>query len=227
MSPGTRGLLCAAALAAAAPARAEPKRNVFSVGLSGARHSLKAGDGNSVQGNSGAVQLGYGYVADSWFFGGSLDILLGPYEPARGKELDVDYVGTGATLWTGLSAQTLDLRSPAGGYGFGLGLTYQDTVGRSVAPGAGLDEYVIRVTSVALTPGIFFSWLSPARQRGHTPELLKTRLEGFILNLGAAMPLLNSYKAKYLDVAKGETVNEKGRLRGYSIQMTLTAVIGA
>lgn len=205
----------------------EPKHNVFSVGLIGLRHSLKSGDGNEVLGNGGGVALGAGYIAKSWLFNGSFDILLGPYEPTRKERFDVDFYGTGATLWSGFSAQTLDLRSPAGGYGFGLGLSYADTVGRSAKLTGTTPDYVIRITNLSLTPGLFFTWLKQARPRGNTPELLTTRLEGEILSLGIAMPLLNSYSARYESATTpGRGVTQKGRLRGYSLTLSLTGLLG-
>lgn len=195
---------------------AEPKRNVFSVGLAGTRHSLKSGEADEVIGNAGAVSLGAGYIAKSWLFNASFDILLGPYEPTRQGAYNVDFYGTGATLWTGFSAQTLDLRSPAGGYGFALGLSYADMVGRSAEATGGSPEYTMRVNHLSLVPGLFFSWLEPARPRGNTPDLLKTRLEGEILSLGMSMPLLSTFNANAA----------KGRLRGYSIVLNITGVIG-
>jgi hypothetical protein len=239
------------------------KRSVFSFGVTGARHSLKAGNGHEVLGNSGAVQLGMGQVADSWYVLTSLDIVLGPYERALNQQLDVDYFGTGLTGWLGFSAQTLDLRSREGGYGFALGLSYTDIVGRSIGSnrdkgadgdgGGGADDqvartenYVMRVNNLSLLPAIFFSWLEPGRPKGNSPEQLATRLEGYLLTIGAAMPLVINYQAKFerrirRDVtadasaspeeraesaASVEPDTESGRLRGYSVLVTLTALLG-
>ena len=210
----------------------EDKGNVWSFGLTGMRHSLKAGDGNELLGNSGAIQLGTGYISASWYSDVSLDILLGPYEPTREKQLNVDYVGTGLTAFAGFSAQTKNLRSAEGGYGFALGLSYADSVGRSVGRNRKegrssdlIDNYSMRVTAFSLIPAIFFSWLREARPNGNTPELLETRVEGYFLTIGMAMPLLSSYSAKY-DKRDGEPVTEKGQLRGYSLVITLKAMLG-
>lgn len=211
----------------------EDKGNVWSFGLTGMRHSLKAGDGNELLGNSAAIQLGTGYISSSWYTDVSLDILLGPYEPTRGKQLNVDYVGTGLTVFAGFSAQTKNLRSAEGGYGFALGLSYADIVGRSVGrnrkEGEGgdlIENYAMRVTTFSLVPAIFFSWLREARPNGNTPELLETRVEGYFLTIGMAMPLLSSYSAKY-SRRDGEPVSpEKGQLRGYSLLIALKAMLG-
>ncbi len=232
-----------------APSNAHPevKSNVWSFGIAGERHSLKAGNGNELLGNSGAIQLGTGYISSSWYADVSLDILLGPYEPTREKQLNVDYVGTGLSFFTGFSAQTKDLRSAEGGYGFALGLTYADIVGRSIGRNRKegqesgnanlIDNYVMHVTNFSLVPAIFFSWLKEARPNGNTPELLETRVEGYFLTIGMAMPLLTAYQAQY-DVrgdvgaadpsATGDLthVREKGQLRGYSLVISLKAMLG-
>jgi hypothetical protein len=218
----------AAALASTGPAP-DAKHSVYSVGLLGLRHSLKSGEGNEVLGNAGGVALGAGYVAKSWLATGSVDILLGPYEPTQKNRRDVDFYGTGATVWLGFSAQTLDLRSPEGGYGFGLGLSYADTVGRSAEVNGTVPDYVMRISNLSLVPGLFFSWLQPARPRGNTPELLTTRLEGEILSLGLAMPLLSAYSARYeaASAAPGSgPTTQKGRLRGYTLTLVLTGLLG-
>lgn len=221
----------------------EAKSSVFSFGVTGSRHNLKSGDGNEVVGNSGAVQLGTGRVGESWFGLLSLDIHMGPYEPALDDQLNVDFQGTGLTLWTGFSAQTLDLRSAAGGYGFALGLSYADIVGRSIGAnhkdsrrrdGSGkpagedaelIDNYTMRVTNFSLLPAIFFSWLKPGRLAGNSPELLSTRGEGYVLTIGVAMPIMVSYQAKY-ELLDGTPQNDTGQLRGYSVLLNLTSLLG-
>lgn len=221
------------------PKQAMPMRqSVWSFGITGERNNLKAGNGtDELLGNSAAIQIGTGSVSGSWYTIASLDILLGPYERALQDQLNVDYQGTGFTVWTGFSAQTLDLRSSAGGYGFALGLSYADTVGRSIGAnrkdsGKGTPEdekrignYNIRITNFSLLPGIFFSWLSPGRPEGNTPDLLATRTEGYILTLGVAVPLLVSYSTKY-ETLDGKSEDESGQLRGYGVLITLTSLLG-
>jgi hypothetical protein len=89
----------------------------------------------------------------------------------------------------------------------------------------------MRVNNLSLLPAIFLSWLAPPRPRGNTPELLMTRLEGYFLTLGMAMPLLSSYSARYtVRPEPGQPAPpqklEKGELRGYSILMSFTAMLG-
>lgn len=218
------------------------RKSAFSIGVTGLRYNWKGGD-NELLGNAAAVQLGTGYISENWYIAGSLDILLGPYEPTRGGQLNVDFSGTGLTFWTGFSAQTMSLRSPEGGYGFALGLSYADMIGRSIGKNrrennedltlnVGLiDNYTLRINNVSLMPALFFCWLAPPRQRGNTPDLLMTRLEGYFLTLGGAMPLLANYSARYTqrpEIGSSEAIqkSQHGDLRGYSILITLTAMLG-
>jgi hypothetical protein len=203
----------------------------------GMRQELKSGKSDDLLGNDAAVQVGMAYISDSWFGDASLDILLGPYEPARDRQVDADFGGTGATAWAGFSAQTRNLRSAEGGYGFAFGLTYADVVGRSIGPnrvgsgpGAGnaglVDNYTMRVTYLSLLPAIFFSWLEPARPRGNTPELLTTRVEGYFLTIGAAMPLVASYSSQYTERGDETQHFDHGKLSGYSLLVTLKSMLG-
>jgi len=230
--------------------RVEPpvRNNVWTVSVTGLRHNLKSATKNEVLGRSGNVSLGLGYIEKSWMTSASVDFILGPFEPTYGEEVDVDYSGTGVTWWWGYSAQTLDLRSVDGGYGFALGLSYADFVGRAVgrnrkAPDnpydpenkGRVDNYLIQVNSLTVIPAIFFTWLAPARARGNAPDLLTTRLEGWFLTIGAGMPLDASYKAKYsrreepdqaTQTTSTETVSEGGNLSGYSILVSLAGLLG-
>jgi len=230
--------------------RIEPpvRNNIWTVGISGVKHNLKSTGANEVLGRAGMVSLGLGYIAKSWFTTAAVDFILGPYEPTRSNEVDADYTGTGVTAWWGYSAQTLDLRSVDGGYGFALGLSYADIIGRSAGPNRkspddpyapeneGLvDGYQIQVNALSVIPAVFFTWLAPARPRGNTPELLTTRLEGWFLTLGAAVPLDASFKAKYdrrllpdpnARLSSSEPVKESGPLNGYSIILSLSGLLG-
>jgi hypothetical protein len=225
----------------------EVRRSVFSIGIQGDKHDLKAGNGDELIGNSAAVQLGTGYIADKWYTSLSLDIILGPYEPVRNKELNTDFVGTGLTWFTGISAQTQNLRSPAGGYGFALGLSYADIVGRTVSSrnkdtrsgtgesGETIDNYIMRVNRFSMIPAIFFSWLQGPRPAGNSPDLLTTRLEGYLMTIGVAIPLITTYSSRYnvrnnapTTEAVSTTREEKdsGQLRGYSVLCGITAFLG-
>lgn len=232
------------------------RKTAVLVGVTGSRHSLKGSD-NELLGSAGAIQIGTGYIDENWYASLSLDVVLGPFEPTLGNQLNVDYSGTGLTLWTGVSAQTMNLRSPEGGYGFALGLSYMDIIGRSVGKNRKMrndqkdgeqeliDNYIMRVNSLAVIPALFFSWLAPPRPRGNTPELLTTRIDGYFLTIGGALPLLSHYNARYERLKnhthktsaatdgnstqmqdKNTSTTEKGALAGYSIIISFTAMLG-
>ena len=218
------------------------RKTAFSIAVTGLRYNWKGGEDELI-GKAAAIQLGTSYLSDSWYVAFSVDILLGPYEPTRGNQVNVDFSGTGLTLWTGLSAQTMSLRSPEGGYGFALGLSYADMIGRSIGKnrqesnddltsnGGLIDNYTMRVNNVSMMPALFFSWLVPPRPRGNTPELLKTRLEGYFFTIGGAMPILANYSARYTKRPDANSpdaaqVTQKGDLRGYSLVITLAAMLG-
>src|SRR5690606_38917285 len=108
--------------------------------------------------------------------------------------------------------------------GFALGLSYADMVGRSIGKNRKetghpvsnselVDDYTMRVTNFSLLPAVFFSWLEEARPRGNTPELLTTRLDGYMLTIGIAMPLLISYQASYTKRDRYVFDEELGRHR--------------
>lgn len=198
------------------------KNSFWSVGVAGERYTYKAGDGYELLGNSGLVSVGYGYLSGRWYVSGDLDLIIGPFDPSRKRILDVDYQGTGFKLWWGYSAQELDLRHPSGGYGFTLGLSYSDVVGRVVGDKKELDRpsfksgaetpynYNIRVTNMTLTPGIFFCWLKAPRHYGNKKEQLVTRVEGYILTLAFSTPIASRYSMKYSywDVEDKTILNE-------------------
>jgi hypothetical protein len=230
-------------------AESEIRNGFWSFGLSGLRHTLKAGNGNEVLGNTAAISIGTGYLRHKWYSYGTLNILLGPYEPTRDRQLNVDFEGSGATYWLGFSAQDLDLRSAAGGYGFVMGLDYSDISGHSVGrnrqesgdpanpKNVGLiNKYSMHVSQLAVIPSIFFCWLEPGRLKGNTPELLRTRVEGYVLTIGIGIPFLSKYRAGYVmkikdeETGRGEivdkSVNETGKLEGFSIIINFTSLLG-
>lgn len=218
------------------------RRSTWAFGLSGQKLTLKSGDEYEVLGNQAAIQIGTGHIAKSWYFLGSLDFTLGPYEPTQSQQIDADFLGTGATLWSGFSAQTLDIRSTAGGYGFALGLNYGDIVGRSIGRNRRddgkrqpdgkptddnqelIDSYSMRVTHFSIIPGLFFSWLDEDRPLGNSKELLTTHIDGYLLTFGLAIPLDTTYSAKAVLTDKSVR-SGTGRLRGYTLIVTWSTIL--
>ena len=199
------------------------KNHFWSVGLIGERLSYKAGTGYELLGNSGLLSVGYGHMQGRWFIIGSADVITGPFNPNQNENTEMDYQGTGVNAWWGYSAQVLDLRHPAGGYGFTLGMNYVDIAGRNayeqddpITPSyysqLGLNyNHSVRVTYAALSPGIFFCWMNPSRTYGSSIEQLKTRIEGYLLTIAFKMPIFANYQSShYVWNLKDETSSIEG-----------------
>jgi len=236
--PGAAAALIAALLALVPSlGMAEEQAKVWTFGVTGLRQSLKTGNDNELIGNSGELQIGGGYVATHWYYTISADIIQGPYEPTYQRQLNVEYSGYGATMWSAFSAQNVDLRSIEGGYGFALGVSYATTTGymngrNRLDSGKNTNddrrlvgEYKMHVNNLSLLPAIFFSWLSPSRPAGNTPDLLATRVEGYVLLIGAAAPILTTYDAIGTS-SDGIAHHDHGNLNGYSLLISLQALLG-
>lgn len=242
-------LLLLSSTAQAAEPTPSVRKQFWTFELSAFRHDLKAGDGNELKGKNLNLSIGKGSMKEKWFSYGSVDIILGPYEPVRGNQLDVDYKGVGLSYWIGYSAPDLNLRDELGGYGFIVGLIYSDLVGESIGKNLKInsddtnpdnvnliDQYRMHINYFAISPTIFFSWLKPGRKLGDNPDLLKTRIEGYFLTLGLAIPIVSNYQAKYSvkeridESGRGEIVSadksDSGSLEGLSIMIRFTTLFG-
>ncbi|MBM4253967.1 MAG: hypothetical protein FJ146_18525 [Deltaproteobacteria bacterium] len=221
-------------------AAAEPsgvKSTVWSFGVTGLQENLKGSNNHQLIGPSTAIQIGYGHLAEDWLAIVSADILQGPYQPTYDSQLQVDYAGFGLSAWTGLSAQKANLRSPEGGYGFALGLSLGtlkgvmigrnrlDTADGDTTNKDRVDSYTMTLSKLSLVPGVFFTWLTGSRPHGNTPDLLKTRIEGYVLMVGAATPMFATYTAAYTQGTVEER-RDSGSLSGYSIMVNFTALLG-
>lgn len=224
-----------APLPAPTPAPANTRDNFWSIGLSGYQNNLKSGSDQSLLGPSLVVQIGRGHFGDNWYASGSLDIISGPYRTQQGGPVDLDFQGTGFTGLLGYSAENNNLRTEAGNYGFTFGISYSDVVGRSlegnrikVENDEVIEQFTTRVTNFSIVPTIFFCWLEPPRKRGNDPDLLMTRIEGYFLSLGVAVPLKATSNTKYNKIKNdtSEPYNGKGSLKGYTLVVALSAALG-
>jgi hypothetical protein len=205
---------------------------------------LDANDLNSVYGNGGAVSFGLGYLKGHLLFSGHFDILLGPYEQMRDRSFSSDFAGTGFSTFVAYSSKSKEQAQGGYTYGLGLGATYEDAIGRSsgsknvdlsaLGPQYQTDEvsvqnYIIQTQTGFLTPTFYFAWLKPPRPKGNTPELLKTRLEGYLLSLGVSFPVYSQYRAKYdqrQEDASFKGLVDNGKLKGYRIALGITTLLG-
>ena len=208
-----------------------PNKTAWTLSLGGAQHNIKSGDGDHLIGGAFAVGLGYHYVDTNWFAGGRFDFLTGPFQSTKQQGLTVDFYGTGLDMVVGFSAENKDIRSYQGGYGFLLGMSYFDTIGRSVGEkvtqqdDVTISNWVMRVNNFSIYPAIFFAWLEEARPVGNSPDLLVTRIEGYFLTIGISVPLQTEYRVRF--DADGVTQNSEGNLNGYSILVNFTTLFGS
>ncbi|MFW7379499.1 MAG: hypothetical protein ACOH5I_11870 [Oligoflexus sp.] len=204
---------------------------VWSIGFQTSQLALKSGDGDHLLGLSTAVQLGRGWIGDNWFASVSLDIISGPFQSPKQQELVVDFSGTGGTAVLAYSTENQSLRTYAGNYGFLLGLSYQDVVGRSVGrrsfqtQGVAVDNWVMRVNNFSVFPAIFFCWLKPEpKSKGNDPQSLMTRIEGYFLTIGISTPLQATYSLSYDE--NNLPQSSRGDLQGYTLIVSLSTLLG-
>lgn len=210
----------------------ERSNGVWSFGLAASQVNLQSGEGEELSGFRSTSQLGWGYLSESWYGYVGLDIIAGPYESSRPPKIVVDYSGTGVSAGIALSAENQNLRTKDGNYGFSLSLQYSDITGRSIksgsddsAPDERITNWQARVQSLSIFPAIFFCWLEPARPAGNTPELLMTRIEGYVLSIGLSTPLQATYSVGYQQA--GEGFSSKASVKGYTAIISLQALIGS
>ena len=226
----------------------EVRNSVWSIGLNGTQHSLKSGDGHNLLGTSMVIQIGRGQIGERWYLNYSIDIISGPFRIAQKRDVSIDYSGTGLTTFIGYAAEEADIRTEKGNYGFALGVNYTDIIGRSIEEtysqdgNEAISSFVMRVTEFSLLPAIFFTWLEQGRPYDNRPEFLATRIEGYLLTIGIAVPLLANYRVNFLkydlnqktddqkeeesDQIRPDSITEKGTLRGYTIVIAFSALLG-
>ncbi len=205
-------------------------------------------DRNDVEIMSGrgtVLQFGGGYLGVNSYHLASLDIYAGPYEPVRNNRASLDFGGTGVTYQYGYALRAGGMRRTGGNIGLLASVAYFDVVGRSIGQNLeqrevtqtgdqGVDvltstrDYVVKVTSIVTIPAIFYADFVAARPRGNTPELLATRLEGYIVALGLALPAFGTHNTSYVrryEDDRLEKVRERSRLKGMTLMLTVTGML--
>lgn len=219
----------------------ETRDSTWAIGLTSLQHSLKSGDGVNLTGSATAVQLGYTHIGETWILTSSLDVISGPYLATPQQEEKLDYSGTGFTMTFASSAEMANVRTYSGNYGFALGVTYFDVVGRVVGDRVEAndpqsvtktDSLVLRVTNFGLMPSIFFTWLVPdVRRVSNRPVDLVTRIEGYHLNIGFIVPMVANYTLEFDEIDEDNKDNrikfrQKNDFFGYSIAISFSALLG-
>ena len=218
----------------------EYRTTVWTIGLSQNKYALKSGEEASLLDSATVVQLGRGHLAENIYASYTFEIISGPYNSRQQGHVSTDFTGTGFSAMIAHTAENANIRTESGNYGFAIGLGYSDIIGRSVglkpavSSSENIDQFTMHVTSYTILPSLFFAWLKEVRPVGNTPELLATRIEGYVLNLGIAMPLWARYRISYLSTPMGasgalaspQSVTKNGYLGGYNLVITFSALLG-
>ncbi len=164
----------------------------------------------------------------SW---GTIDlrIVLGPNSQRFEDSPALDYTGFGLGAAWGMSMGSLPLRQTTGDWGFLVAAQIDDLRGRSFRPrlladGNLSDNWVVSVRTTSLGPGLFYARLEEARPKGHRPEWLMTRLEGYLWQLTALYTAQGTldYSATLGRTSKGE----HKPLHGFGIALSFSAWLG-
>jgi hypothetical protein len=242
---------------AASTAPVTGKHSSWSFGLGLALHELQTDSIHDVRGKAGRISLGYVAGRGKWEFSSTLDLVLGPYEPVNPGQLrriDVDYNGTGITVLGSyqlgeFAAGTpallagvgyIDATGRAIGSAFEKDLVVTDSQENSTTRTALLDNYVLRSTRLSAIAGASFNanWRKP--RKSNSREDLKTTIDGYVISAWIDVPVIASYTANYdelqttgtSDKATGSElvsrpVTDRGSMRGYSLVVQTTALLGS
>lgn len=223
--------------------------HIWTFGLGSIFHRLQAYGDNDLAGTSATIDIGYGIVKEKWFLRGAFSSILGPYEPARDHQFNMDYFGTGFLLLAGAQLQNFPYQNfkfdkfedRSLDYGLAFGFYYFDLSGKSIGKNRRIDndssvaprDYRSNITNLALLPSFFVSWLTPSRQAGNTPEDLKTRVEGYQLIVGAVIPVMSYYDNQYSKDSLQDdgsnmsvVIRERGSFTGASAYVALSILLG-
>ncbi|MBF0440919.1 MAG: hypothetical protein HQK54_03355 [Oligoflexales bacterium] len=216
------------------------RNKTWTFGLSGVQHSLKSGEGHSLLGTSTITQLGMGYISEKWYSNVTIDIISGPYRTYLFRGLNIDFSGTGFSAYLGYVAEDISIRGDSANYGFALGFSYRDIIGRSLDeedvsdinknktdPGKEprIDRYVMSITEFSLIPAIFFSKFKEGRLYDNRPDKLATRIEGYVLTIGYTTPISINYKVEYMH-KNPYPEKKRGKLKGYALTVALNVFFG-
>lgn len=218
----------------------EIRNSVWGIGVGGNKYRLRSEEDNDLEGVNTVVKVSKGYIFDRGYVMFGLDIFSGPFNTEHRSEVSLDYKGTGFFTTFGYAVDKVNIRSHKGNYGFALGLSYSDIVGRSLkqgvveSDGENISKFSMRVTNLSLYPSAFFIWLKKGRNHSNRPQDLNTRIEGYLISIGVSVPLLANYRAKYNRIneptSDGDeeitSVSVRGKLRGHSLMIAFTALIG-
>ncbi len=222
------------------------KNSFFTMRYAGYRYELTSDTRNMLVGNAIQAQLGYGKLQEHSFWEAGASLLVGPLSNNPDLPLPSTNQGVGIYTTVGWVTSDLPIRSENGpAIGMQCGLSYMNMTQKSIkassaqgraAPYVGsISDRSMRVSDLSIYPGFFVSWL-PTKPRPDVihPDSIKTRIEGYWLQIGVGIPLYARYNERYLDsgVPASSPTEElpqqqyKGALTGYTVTASFTVVLG-
>jgi hypothetical protein len=157
-------------------------------------------DESKLDGPAGSFTVGYGRTRGNIWLCGRLHVLSGPWGKARDGAFDADYSGTMLDMEYGAAFPGTNLRSGSGPI-LALAGGYLDLSGKNIGgnkqardstPNQTLyleQNFKVSVREVTVTPSIGWIWAKPSRPISNAQEQLNTRVEAYLLKLGALIPL--------------------------------------
>lgn len=228
-SAGSAPLWGAEAKPQSYPEKFAPRENAWSIGTSLRRLDIEAGHGYKIDAMAPYIDLGRGWVHESWWSLVELSLVLGPNGKRLADSPPLDFTGTGLRLRMGHTLPGKVLRHPSGDWGAELGLEYNEWIARSyqdetLADGQISNGWVVRSRWIFVQPALFYSLWKAARPQGHRPEWVTTRIEGLVLSLGLSVPVQSQMQASF--VKNGEKDSRTDHWHGTLAFLSLTSWLG-
>jgi hypothetical protein len=226
---------CFLSLAVSLGARADdietikPRDNAWSIGFHARQLHLGEASDKRLRILSSAIEISRVWIKPTWWLSLDAALIVGPNGTRFTESPPIDFAGTGFSLRWAMPLLADGLRQPQGDWGLGLGAELYQLIGRSyqretLPDGATSSSWVIRSRWNALVPSVFYSRLAPARPKGYKPEWLMTRIEGYTLHLGLAVPVQSTLR---IDSTRNDVVRSRSSdAKGYMVIASLAAWLG-
>ncbi len=215
--------------AAAPEASVKLRQNVWGVGLQSRLLHWGEDENDRLHFMSQTLDVNRVWVHEQWWASIDLSLILGPVSKRLPTSPPIDYNGSGVGARFAYSLFSDGLRQPGGDWGIFLGAESMEITGHSyrrrVLEGGGVSEgWFVRSRWIAAIPGVFYSRLKPGRPKGNRPEWLMTRIEGYTVQVGLALPI----KAELMISQTLNGVREKRRsnVHGYAALLSLSVWLG-
>ena len=204
------------------------KRNTsLEVGMAAGYNFINEIDNVELEGFSSNLIIGVASTHfDKWLIDGSLEIIAGPNDK---QNMKVDFGGTGFSLRGAYSV--IGSFRPNNAFGPALTASYQFLSGRNPTDysnsinGKTITSWSIKTRSFILMPALYYRSFKSARQVTNDPAYLTTRVEGWMISLGVAIPTFLEYSLKQTSEESGSS-SSSGKLGGYAIQLSAQIFLG-